>query len=264
MNESSFTGVEPWVFKQVLAFFNRAQTASVITEAVLDDPEYGSQGQGYGIGETVAQRILDHKMTLRTRTYREWSELEAIDGLGPDKLRDLVYTFRFPAADVFVKSMYKDVILDNWQLEHHSRHIPDLKAFRSIATDERLLREQVEGMLADAAEKKFGPSELNKLAGRLLQGTYLDRYEEEDMGRFAWALWFYRVDSDNWFSFDRVREVIEKYLGAYYWHPDDAIHFHLFRGFRGEGIWRSSTGDLPVTVNYAEQQISIWRAELFD
>ncbi|MEL6673051.1 MAG: hypothetical protein AAFR61_12695 [Bacteroidota bacterium] len=263
MGQLDFGTFESWQLKQVLAFFNRAKEASDITQRVIDNPEAGGESQGYGIGETVAQRILDQKQSLPTRSFRQASQLNGIEGLGQDKLMDLAYSFRKPAADALLDILFDGILYDNWKVEHRSKHIADRQHFLKLERDEALLRREVGSMLEKEAHDKFDASPLARLAPNLLTETYLDSYEAEDQARFAWALWWYRIDSDNWFTHDRILGAVERYFSLY-WNPDDYISFHLFKGFKGQQVWGSSTNDLPVTLNHAEQSISIWRAELFD
>lgn len=254
---------QTWVLKRILSFFNRAKTPQDITEAVLDNPNVGDEKRGYGIGETVAQRILDQKQKLRPRFFREISQLNGIEGFGQDKLMDLAYSFRLTAAEQFVKNLFDGVIMNNWEVEHQRRVIKDPKVFREITQNPELLRMEVASLLNEVAAKKFGASPLAELAGHMLYDTYLDLYEQEDIGRYAWAIWWYRFDADNWFSFDRIMAVIHSYLGEY-WNPDDGIQLALFKGFKGGRIWSSNATDLPVTIAPAEQSITIWRVQLND
>ncbi|MEM7367543.1 MAG: hypothetical protein AAF587_03010 [Bacteroidota bacterium] len=263
MGQLNTADIQPWVLKRILSFFNRAKTPSDITEAVLDNPNVGEEKLGYGIGETVSQRILEQKKKLRPPFFREVSQLNGIEGLGQDKFMDLVYSFRLTAAEQFVKNLFNGLIMDNWKVEHHSRVIEDLEEFRSKTRNPELLTAEVASMLNELAAKKFGTSPLAELAGQLLNGTYVDLYDGEDIGRYAWAIWWYRFDADNWFSFDRIMQVIQSYLGEY-WNADDGIQLALFKGFEGGRIWGSNATDLPVTIAPAEQSITIWRVQLND
>ena len=261
MGQLSSDTIPPFVIKRILSFLNRAQTPADIVGKVLDNPNDGNAG-GHTIGETVAQRIIDHRKTLIPIFFLEFSQLNGIEGFGQDKLNDLAYTFRKPTAEVFVEYMFENVIGENWILEHYSREYEDREEFRTVYRDPELRKQAVGEMLNEVAAQKFDKSPLSKLASGLLNNTYQDYYDVEDFARFAWALWFYRFASDNAFTFDRIREAIEIYLGEYW--LNDYTALVLFKGFRGEGVWRSSVADLPVTINTAEQKITIWRAQLFD
>lgn len=263
MGQLSATNIQPWVINRMLSFLNRAKHPSDITTLVTDNPYTGMKKSGYGIGETVAQRILDRRKELSPSFFKEFSQLNGIEGFGQDKLDDLVYTFRLSSAEQFVQNMFNGVILENWELEHVSKEYKSYDEFVKVTKDPDLLREEVGVLLNQIAELKFEGSPLAGLANRLLQGTYLDIYEMADQAQYAWALWFYRFDSDNWFSFDQVRKAIQAYLEEY-WNPDDYTGFALFRGYDGDEVWGSGVFDLPVTFCAAELKLTIWRAELHD
>ena len=55
MGQLSSDGIQPAVIKRILSFLNRAQSPSDIVETVLDSPDGINPGDGYSIGETVAQ-----------------------------------------------------------------------------------------------------------------------------------------------------------------------------------------------------------------
>ncbi|MEM7798474.1 MAG: hypothetical protein AAF633_04715, partial [Chloroflexota bacterium] len=64
------------------------------------------------------------------------------------------------------------------------------------------------------------------------------------------------------------RLAIDSYFNyyGYYSGPDNRIEFHLVKGFPNDGLLTEgiTVRDLPITVNFAEQSISIWSAQLFD
>lgn len=259
MGQLSTDNLENWQQKRILSFFNRAQSAREITDLVLDDPQRG--GTGHGIGETVAQRILDHRNQLRPRFFREFNQLNGIQGLGQDKLNDLAYTFRHTAAEVFHQQLFAGVLQDNWKIETYDRLIEDPDTYRDIVRHPEKLRSTLGEMLRSLARQRFPGEALNELAPYLLTDTYLDLYESQDLGQYAWATWFYRFDADNWFSFDRIRAVIATYLSTY-WNED--ISLVLVKGFSGGKLWPGGVPDMPVTLNPAEQRITLWRVELWD
>ncbi|MEO0469717.1 MAG: hypothetical protein AAF206_08865 [Bacteroidota bacterium] len=256
---ASFSTPQPeWVIKQILSFLNQAKTAEDIVAGVQDDP---SDGAGAAIGKTVAQRILDHRNSLRPRFFRSIDQLTEVEGVGQDKLDDLAYTFQTPAADWFVNKMFAEVIGENWTLTHLSHHIEDPQAFEALTADDAMLKMVVSELVAGYAQSNEETSQFGDMARIFARETFADRYEQSDYGRFAWALWFYQFDADNWFSFERVRDVIVQYLDLYW---NEAIEVVLLKNWPRNPIWHSSPGDLPVTINRVEQTISIWQAELFD
>ncbi|MDX2249546.1 MAG: hypothetical protein SF052_22370 [Bacteroidia bacterium] len=265
MTTFSVDGIDPWVIKKILSFLNKAKTAEDIigpSSPVIDDPDNG--GKGYTIGEAVANRILEKRKSLRPVFFKDVSQLQDIEGFGEDKFADLVYTFRQLSADEFVAAMYKNLIGENWQLEHFSSRIMDTDNFRETVNDPYRLRKFVTEMLSQVAQKTLqNPGLSQEFARGLLANTYLETYDIADYARYAWALWFYRVDADNWFGFDQVRDEVDRYLSTY-WSVEDRIDLHFFKGYKSSILMRSNSTDLPVTVCHAEQTISIWRAELFD
>ena len=94
-------GVDPETTKRILDFLNGAQTASEIAGdepqagPVHDDPRtgYGDQFADYDIGELVARRIIDRRMTFGAVGFIDLAQLSGIRGFGRDKFKDLVYTF---------------------------------------------------------------------------------------------------------------------------------------------------------------------------
>lgn len=259
MGQLSAEQLPAWQQKRILSFFNKAKTATDITTTVLDDPNSG--GTGSSIGEVVAKRILAHRNTLIPRFFREFSQLDDVQGLGPDKFKDLAYTFRHTAAEEFTHKLFHGVIHENWKIERHDRVFSDAELFQQISHDPLQLRKVIGEMLLEIAETKFKGDNLLNLVPYLLTDTYLDHYQTQDAGKYAWALWWYRFDSDNWFSFDRICAAIADYLGTYW---NEEIELVLVKGFQGGRLWRSGVTDLPVTLNKAEQTISLWRVELFD
>lgn len=85
----------------ILEFLNTVQDAAALagTEPaegpIADDPSYGwgDQVRDYDIGMTVAQRILSKRASLGGYGYTSLMQLSNINGFGPDKLNDLLYSF---------------------------------------------------------------------------------------------------------------------------------------------------------------------------
>lgn len=86
----------------ILAFINNAKSwvdiAGIEPQSgpVLDDPETGVHKpfRGYDIGEVVAKNLLAKRDSLPEKRFKELKELDQVRGFGPDKLADLIYTFR--------------------------------------------------------------------------------------------------------------------------------------------------------------------------
>ncbi len=94
-------GVDGETTQRILDFLNRAQTAADIAGKepqagpVHDDPRtgYGDQIADYDIGETVACRIIDRRMTYGAAGFTDLAQLSGIPGFGRDKFKDLVFSF---------------------------------------------------------------------------------------------------------------------------------------------------------------------------
>ena len=264
MGQFSAAGLEAWVIKRILAFFNRAITAKDITEGVLkDDPGTGT-GK-YVIGEVVAQRILDQRNLLTGRQFTDIEQLMDIQGMGVDKFHDLVYTFSVPAAEAFKEGMYTNVIGENWILEAHTTRFEDSTEFMNLVNDPEAYQKWLAKEIGEIAEEKYGIKNAGKIARKMLNHSCPVDYESGHLASYAFALWFYRFDQDNWFGFEDVREQAELYLD-FMPNPEERIALSMYVGFENRNFLAHSVTvtDLPVVVNYAEQAITIWTAQLND
>lgn len=257
--------VKDWVAARILYFFNVARDVSDIVDHpdLKDNPENGTNG--VTIGPTVAKRILERKQQLQFRRFRNISKLEGIQGFGEDKFNDLIYSFGSTAAEAFRQGMFNGVILDNWRLDNQTIAYKDEASFLKVANNESMFRELIAAKLQEteiAAGKSYQEARYKAL---LVQKSYLEVFDIAHYGAIAFGFYFYQFDADNWFSFDRVRLECEKYLS---YHPSHKyrLELRLFKGFQEAGLRSTSTtqGMIPVVVNYGEQSIDIWEAELFD
>jgi hypothetical protein len=91
-----------------------------------------------------------------------------------------------------------------------------------------------------------------------IQTAYVDAYHNStEEAAYAFALWFYRFDADNWFSFNRMFEQTAAFFG-YHNTPFSNLELRLFKGFDNHVFLNLITAsDLPVTVNDAERRITI-------
>jgi len=258
---------EPWVQQRILSFFNRAKTWQEISEGVHDDPGNDAPGSaGTSIGETVAKRILARKGELRGNRFWEFSELEDIQGLGPDKFNDLVYTFGQPAAESFRKAMYNGVVFENnWDLQYRAVTFETQEEFEAaLASD---------GSFTDAIARRVGEWVWERSQNRTLAHTaelylkecWLEKTGSAHLGGYYMAYYFFRTDEDNWFSFDRVRQETDAYL-TYNQRAEFELELRFFKGFEMQGLLTDAitVPDLPVVVNRAERQFEIWASSLSD
>lgn len=266
-------GIRPAVQQRILDFLNNARTPDDITgddqvqAPVLDDPNSGEGDQvnDYTIGDIVAERIITKRASLVGGRYNSVEELSNIPGFGLDKFNDLVYTFSMSSAERFKLEMYKNVILDNWELEYDLTEFADEAHFLNIVDNESEFREFVSRRLVKISFDQYQNQGLADVAGTLLNGLYIDKYFSGFIGAYALALWFFRFDADNWFSYNRVQDTCSLYLDGYSY-VRDRRELRLFKGYPNAGVIANSVtvDDLPVVVDYAQRSIAIWRATLND
>lgn len=262
MGQFSIRGVEPWILKRIMTNLNSIGSAKELSKTVKDNP---GNGLGYDIGEKVAQRILDRRAELPCDQFTSIGQLKAVPGLGNDKFRDLVYTFGNPAADLFRTEMYDRIIGYNWNLAFHRVEFEDQDEFLAKVDDISAFREWMVYTVAELAEKRTGNCELFEKITAQIASSSIQEYSSGHVAAYAFALWFYRFDQDNWFTFDAVREVAASYLD-YFTNHNDRTELRMFYGFQNQGLLAQpvTISGLPVVVNYAEKAITIWSAELID
>lgn len=79
MAQLDFSGIDELVERQLLAFLNQANTAKDILQLSLVN-QAEQEGKNYGIGPTVASRIISKKRAIPGRRFKELSYL--IEGKG--------------------------------------------------------------------------------------------------------------------------------------------------------------------------------------
>ncbi len=259
MGKLSFDHISPQVERLILDFLNSAFRPTDILNMPLIKSQGGSS-RDYGIGPSVAKRIIDKKRTLARRRYTSLEQLEDIPGFGQEKLDDLVDTFSISSAERFQRYLRDNfILLDNFPTYYHQITLESDEAFFQVMRDEELLRQLVIDNVHHLADER-ATEENVQLAKEQLQTAYQDRYETSFVGSYAFALWFFGFDQDNWFSFETMREPIESYLGQ----SSESI-FVLFKGFPSHYLLSGITeDDLPVVLNREELSIYLWNAELFD
>ena len=257
--------VPDWVEKRILYFLNGARSVEDITENpdLKDNPENG--GNGTTIGATVAQRIIEKRLSLPYRRFRSLSQLEGIQGFGDDKFKDLQYSFGKSAAEAFKDRMYDGVIMDNWELTHYTTHFASEEAFQRVVDSLSNFKEWVGHAINDLHHEQTGNRLEARYKGLLVQKSFLELFDIAHYGAIEFGFYFYQFDADNWFSFERVREECERYL-SYNTSYRHRLELRVFKGFEAAGLRATSTtqGILPVVVNYGEHTISIWNAKLND
>lgn len=264
MGQISNTGLEAWVVRRIMGFFNRATVATDISQGILkDDPDSGS-GR-FVIGEVVAQRILERRNTLPGQRFTEVRQLDGLRGLGADKFHDLIFSLSQPAAEAFRQAMYLHVIRENWALRHHSVRFEDEQQFLDLVGNTDHFRAWIEGQAAIIARDRHHDNRTHTEVRRRLRASALEIFENGEVGAHELAFWFYKVDGDNWFNFEQALKQTRLFLDFM---PDflDRTELRMFHGFKNHDLLADeiSPSGLPVTVNFSEQVISIWIVELRD
>jgi len=264
MSQLSFDGIPEPVGRRILHFLNGAWSArQILSLNLISDPS--SESKDYGIGPTVAKRIINHKRGLPNRRFERLPQLHGIPGFGQEKLDDLVATFRLTNAERFVRELYGNyILLENFELKHHSITFPSQEAFAREAGDPSTLKRSIDEALASLAAPEIEEADLQRARDQLNR-AYADTYFTTHTASFAFALWFYQFDEDNWFTFDRMQQAIEPYLSQA--QPRQVFYpFLLYKGLDqrfllGRGV---TVTDLPVVLNEEEWSVTIWAGQLFD
>ncbi|MDW3191829.1 MAG: baseplate J/gp47 family protein [Cytophagales bacterium] len=78
-----------------IEWLNGVQTWQEITGDVVDSPYtgYGDQVNDYGIGKKSAKDILEKRAELTDQKFTSLTEVRAVEGVGVDKINDILYTF---------------------------------------------------------------------------------------------------------------------------------------------------------------------------
>lgn len=247
--------------RRLLGFLNHIDDAATLSDAI---PDRNQQG-GTGIGGQVAERLLKARTTLPDQCFKNLKQVEAVPGLGKDKILDLIHAFKQPAAQAFRSSMYNGVILTNWELEYFTSIFKDEAAFQEVIDSKSSLAEFVSEQVEQISLERYSNSKAAELAGELVERCYDEHFPDSHFGAYALAFWFYQFDADNWFSFERVLKETEKYLN-YYPEWEDRLELHLYKGFDNTGVLVDPVTqvDLPVVINRGERAVTIWTCQLND
>ncbi len=264
MSQLSFDGITEPVAGRILNFLNGAWSARQILNLTLISDQPGD-GRDYGIGPTVAKRIINHKRGLPNRRFERLAQLNGIPGFGQEKLEDFVATFRLSNAERFVRELYGNyILLENFELKHHTITFPSQEAFVREAQDPATLKRTVAEALPSLADPEVEETDLQRARDQLNQ-AYADAYFTTHTASFAFALWFYQFDEDNWFTFDRMQQAIEPYLSQA--QPQQVYYpFLLYKGVEQRFLLPGgiTVTDLPVVLNEEEWSVTLWAGQLFD
>lgn len=263
MKKLPFT-VLPGQEDRILRFLNRISSPAEITDSTLlkDDPFYNGTSD-YTIGDKVASNLINAKENLPGGRFRHIEQLLDVEGIGDDKVRDLIHSFWQPASDFFKAQIQPGILLDNWKIECFSTSLSEDK-FNNIVNTPSGVRNFIAEAVAKVVLQKQGKAAAT-LAQHFIHQAYMGRYESGELGSHAFALWWYHFDMDNWFSFDQMRTACALYLD-YYTTLNNRLELHLVKGFPNGDVLAEAitTKDLPVVVNYGERCITFWAASLYD
>ena len=249
----------------VLDFLNRAQTPGDITEIEQYRPDLDPADlSSYSIGPEGAQNILDARAALPAGRFNSLDEVLAVEAIGEDKVLDIVDFLWFPTEELFRQALFREVLGGNWAVDYW-RYTLEPEEYDRLEQTPSLLHDFVGRKVYDIARQRSDNYSIGSLARALLHKTFSDRVESLT-ALTQFASWWFRFDEDNWFSFDRISEVIDPFLNYYNRQPFTYIDPVFYRGFQNGGTVADgiSPDDLVVTLNPAERAITVWGISLFD
>lgn len=249
----------------VLDFLNRAQTTNDITDIAQYRPDLAPADlASYSIGAQGAQNLLDARAALLTGKFTSLDEVLDVPAIGEDKILDIVDFLWFPTEELFRQELFREVLGGNWVVDYW-RYTMDQEEFDRLEQTPSLLQDFVSRNINDIARQRSDNFIIGSLASALLDNTFSDRVESLT-ALTQFASWWFRFDEDNWFSFDRISEIIDPFLNYYNRQPGTYIDPVFYRGFQNGGTVADgiTPDDLVVTLNPAERAITIWGISLFD
>ncbi len=265
LERPKFSALLPVQTQIVLDFLNRAQTTNDITEIAQYRPDLDPANlASYSIGPQGAQNLLKARAALPAGQFNNLDEVLAVEAIGEDKILDIVDFLWFPTEELFRQELFREVLGENWVVDYW-RYTLDPEEFDRLEQTPSLLKDFVGRKINDIARKRSDNFVIGSLAGALLNKTFPDRVESLT-ALTQFASWWFRFDEDNWFSFDRISEIIDPFLNYYNRQRATYIAPVFYRGFQNGGTVADgiSPNDLVVTLNPAEQAITIWGISLFD
>ena len=260
-----FARILPVQSQTVLDFLNRAQVPEDLTDIGQYRPDLDAADlASYSIGPEGAQNLLDARGALPAGQFKNLDEVLAVEAIGEDKILDIVDFLWFPTEELFRQELFREVLGENWAVDYW-RYTMDQEEFDRLEQTPSLLHDFVSRKMNDIARQRSDNYVIGSLAQALLDTTFPDRVDSLT-ALTQFASWWFRFDEDNWFSFDRISEVIEPFLNYYNRKRATYIDPVFYRGFQNGGTVADgiSPNDLVVTLNPAELAITIWGISLFD
>jgi hypothetical protein len=82
------------LIQRVLTFFNGVQKPEALVNRIQDDPSFlRAGGATYGMNFQQASAILNYRNRLPGKRFTSLEQLDAVFGIGPDTLHDILYSF---------------------------------------------------------------------------------------------------------------------------------------------------------------------------
>ena len=261
----SIQALLPVQIQAVLEFLNKAQSVEDLTDIQQYRPDLSEEDlASYSIGEKGAQNLLDARSNLRAQLYNTIEEVLAVEGIGEDKVLDIVEFIWQPAEEIFKQDLFAKTLGENWTVDYW-RYALSPEEFQELNESEELLQAFIANKVLDIANEKHDNYLIGALAKALLQKSFPDRVESL-MAEIQFASWWMRFDEDNWFNFDTISSIIRPFINYYDKQRGTYIAPVFYRGFMTGGTLTDgiTPDDLVVTINPAEYAIAIWGVALFD
>lgn len=249
----------PVQIQTVLEFLNNAQRVEDITNIQQYRPDLSEEDlKSYSIGEKGAQNLLD------AQQYNNVEEVLAVEGIGEDKVLDIVEFIWQPAEEIFRQELFEKTLGENWTVDYW-RYALSPEEFQELNEREVLLQSFIADKVLDLANEKHNNYLIGALAKALLQKSYPDRVEGLT-AEIQFASWWMRFDEDNWFNFETISSIIGPFINFYEKQRGAYIDLVFYRGFMTGGTLTDgiTPDDLVVSINPAEYAIAIWGITLFD
>lgn len=263
MGQLSFDQITPEETQRLLNTLNGFRTGEEIVEFF----NRRSSESNYGVGIIVARRIIRKRRTLRGRRFTRLTQLNGIPGLGQEKFDDFTDAIRISSAQSLVQELYgEEILFENWRLKFHAIELETEEAFLANTKDFHTLRKIVAENIQFLADDGTPEGALEEARDQINSlEFFMDGYQSGHVASYVFAVWFYRYDEDNWFSFERIRAPLEAYLGESY-HSEWRPIFNVLKGFDNQLILKDNATlpDLPIVLNQEEKSIYLWSVQLFD
>jgi len=265
MNRPEFSEILPIQAQTVLDFLNNAKEIKDLTDIETYRPDLSKEAlSSYSIGEQSAQNVLDARKSLRGQRFHSLEDVLDVKGIGEDKILDIIEFIWLSTEEMFRQELFREVLGENWRVDYW-RYALDSEDFDRLEQNPSLLKDFAASKVYDIAREKNNNFIIGSLAENLLEKSFADRVESLT-ALTQFASWWFRFDEDNWFSFDRISELIDPFLNYYNRQQATYIDLVFYRGFQNGGTVADgiTPDDLVVTLNPAERAITIWGISLFD